>query len=158
MAPSRGARRAPAGPARARSARRSGAAAAWPTAPSPAATAQRTPKKMVRLALHSALSDRAADGRVLVVDEWGFDGPAPRTPSSALGLRNGVEGRVLGRAAPDDEAVWKSFRNLAQVHICCAGELNAYDVLVTDWVVFFADTLPRRPTPGRGSHADGGAM
>ena len=49
--------------------------------------AQRTPKKMIRLALRSALSDRAADGRVMVVDEWGIDEPRPSAPSSPRGAR-----------------------------------------------------------------------
>src|SRR5438874_997032 len=44
-------------------------------APKPRSYAQRTPKKMIRLALHSALSDRAADNRVVVVDQWSFDAP-----------------------------------------------------------------------------------
>ena len=51
---------------------------------------------------------------------------------------------------PDDEVVWKSLRNLGHVHICGAGELNAYDVLVSDWVVFTPDTLPMDKPVTRG--------
>ena len=84
--------------------------------------------------------------------DWGFDAPSTKDAIAALAAL-GVEGRVLVVLRPDDEAAWKSFRNLAHVHICGAGELNAYDVLVSDWVVFTPDTLPDRPPVTRGSHA-----
>ncbi len=108
--------------------------------------AQRTPKKMVRLALRSALSDRAGDGRVLVVD-WGFD--APKTAAAAAALAAlGVTGRALVVLDAEDEAVWKSFRNLGHVHLCDVRELNAYDVLCADWVIFTQATLPSStPSP-----------
>ena len=102
---------------------------------------QRTPKKMIRLALRSALSDRAADGKVVVLDTWGIDAPSTKAGIQALtGL--GVEGRVLVVVTLDDEAVWKSLRNLGDVHILLTNELNAYDVLVSDWVVFTEASLP----------------
>jgi large subunit ribosomal protein L4 len=95
---------------------------------------------MIRLALRSALSDRAAEGKVLVVD-WGID--APKTSAAVAALAAfGVEGRALVVLRAEDHAVWKSMRNLQDVHICEARELNAYDVLVSDWVVFTQDTLP----------------
>ena len=89
--------------------------------PKPRDYSQRTPKKMVRLALRSALSDRAAEGKVIVVDDWGID--APKTKAGvklleALGLRN--EGRAASAARPASccsaprEAVWKSLRNLGE--------------------------------------------
>ena len=109
-------------------------------APKPRDYAQRTPKKMIRLALKSALSDRAASDRVLVLD-WGLDAPSTKGALAALAA-NGVEGRVLVVLRPEDETIWKSLRNLPDVHVCSAGELNAYDVLVSDWVVFTPDTLP----------------
>src|SRR6188472_1382754 len=93
-------------------------------APKPRDYAQRTPKKMIRLALKSALSDRAAADRVLVLD-WGLDAPSTKGAIAALSA-NGVEGRVLAVLRPEDEAVWKSLRNLDHIHICGAGELNAY--------------------------------
>jgi len=121
-------------------------------APKPRSYAQRTPKKMIRLALKSALSDRAASGRVLVID-WGLDAPSTKGAVAALAA-NGVEGRVLAVLRPDDDVVWKSLRNLDNVHICGNGELNAYDVLVSDWVVFTPDTIPVDRPVTRGSHAE----
>ncbi len=122
-------------------------------APKPRSYAQRTPKKMIRLALKSALSDRAASGRVLVLD-WGI-GDAPSTKGALAALTaNGVEGRVLAVLRPEDQAVWKSLRNLDHVHVCGAAELNAYDVLVSDWVVFTPDTLPVDRPVTRGGHSE----
>jgi large subunit ribosomal protein L4 len=111
--------------------------------PKPRSYAQRTPKKMIRLALRSALSDRAAEGKVIVVDEWAFD--APRTRDAAAALRAlGVDGRVLIVLGDSDADVIaaKSFRNLPEVQIIEARELNAYDVLVNDYVVFTRATVP----------------
>jgi large subunit ribosomal protein L4 len=122
-------------------------------APKPRSYAQRTPKKMIRLALRSALSDRASSGRILVLD-WGLDAPSTKAARAALAA-NGVEGRVLVVLRPEDDIVWKSLRNLPEVHVCGAGELNAYDVLVSDWVVFTSDTIPsdRPVTRGRAASA-----
>jgi large subunit ribosomal protein L4 len=110
--------------------------------PKPRDYSQRTPKKMVRLALYSALSDRFASGRVKVVDDWGID--EPRTKQAievlaALGLRPSGERppRVMIVLSRQEHAVWKSFRNLgARVQIVLPEELNPYDVLVNDWLVF----------------------
>lgn len=109
-------------------------------APKPRDYSQRTPKKMIRLALKSALSDRAASGRVLVLD-WGLEAPSTKGAIAALAA-NGAEGKVLAVLRPEDVNIWKSLRNLGNVHICSVNELNAYDVLVSDWVVFTPDTLP----------------
>jgi large subunit ribosomal protein L4 len=119
-------------------------------APKPRSYAQRTPKKMIRLALKSALSDRAASGRVLVID-WGLDAPSTKGALAAL-TANGVEGRVLAVLRPEDDVVWKSLRNLEDVHVCGAAELNAYDVLVSDWIVFTPHTLPVDRPVTRGGH------
>ena len=109
--------------------------------PKPRSYKQRTPKKMVKLALRSALSDRAADGKVLVVEEWSFDAPATKAAAEALaGL--GAEGRILVVLGDGDENAWLSFRNLRKVHVLHARELNAYDILVADWIVFTKATLP----------------
>jgi large subunit ribosomal protein L4 len=115
--------------------------------PKPRSYRQRTPKKMVRLALISALSDRAAESKVAVVDSWGFD--TPRTKDAiaalgALGFRTAGERppRVLLVLDRTDEVAWKSFRNLGdRVQIILPEELNAYDVLVNDWLVFTSTTL-----------------
>ncbi len=109
--------------------------------PKPRSYRQRTPKKMVSLALRSALSDRARDEKVVVVDRWRFESPRTKDAMAALDALK-VEGRVLLVAERDETDVWKSFRNLPQVHLISPGELNAYDVLVSDSVVFTLDTLP----------------
>jgi len=118
--------------------------------PKPRSYAQRTPKKMVALALRSALSDRAADGKVVVVDGWDF--PAPRTRDARVALATlGLSGRVLLVLDRDNETAAKSFRNLPKVHLILPSELNAYDVLCSDWVVFTRSNLPgsdpTRPAP-----------
>jgi len=109
--------------------------------PKPRSYAQRTPKKMVRLALRSALSDRAADGKVVVVDDWAFDAPSTKAAVAALSALD-LEGRVLVVLSRDDVAAWKSFRNLPSVHVLEVAELNTYDVLVSDVVVFTRATVP----------------
>ncbi len=109
--------------------------------PKPRSYAQKTPKKMIRAALRSALSDRAADGKVLVIDGWGIDAPSTKAAVAALRALE-TEGRVLVVLAEADGAAWKSFRNVPEVHPVLARELNAYDVLVSDYVVFTRATLP----------------
>jgi large subunit ribosomal protein L4 len=110
--------------------------------PKPRSYKQKTPKKMVQLALRSALSDRAAEGRVVVVDDWNF-GPTPKTKAAKQALADlGVAGKALVVVTPDDHNASLSFRNLPEVHVLLAGELNAYDVLCSDWVVFTRASLP----------------
>jgi large subunit ribosomal protein L4 len=120
--------------------------------PKPRSYAQRTPKKMVRLALASALSDRAGEGRVLVIDDWAWTEPKTKDAITALGSL-GVEGRALVVLTRDDEVAWKSFRNLQHVHIITTGELNAYDVLASDWVIFTRASLPDSPKANNESSA-----
>lgn len=115
--------------------------------PKPRDYSQKTPKKMVRLALLGALSDRAALENVAVVDAWSFD--TPRTKDAiaaliALGLRTPGERepRLLLVLDRQDDAAWKSFRNLGKyVQIILPEELNPYDILVNDWLVFSSGTL-----------------
>ena len=109
--------------------------------PKPRSYAQKTPKKMIKLALRSALSDRASEGKVIVVDDWKFDTPSTKGAIAAL-VALGVEGKVLLVLDRGDVAAWKSFRNLGHVHIIETAELNTYDVLVSDFVVFTKSTLP----------------
>ena len=109
--------------------------------PRPRSYAQRTPKKMVALALRSALSDRASEGRVAVVDGWGISAPKTKDAKAALAAL-GLTGRVLVVLDREDEAAAKSFQNLPEVHLILPSELNAYDVLCSDWVVFTRDNLP----------------
>ena len=113
--------------------------------PKPRSYKQKTPKKMVRLALLSALSDRAADDKVVVIDGWNFDTPRTKDAIAALAALD-LEGRVLVVAERDDVNTWKSFANLGHVHVLSPGELNPYDVLVSDVVVFTTDTLPSSAT------------
>ena len=110
--------------------------------PKPRSYKQKTPKKMVQLALRSALSDRANDGKIAVVDRWPFETPKTKDAKAAL-TALGLEGKVLVVVGPDDVDISKSFRNLPDVHVLLASELNAYDVLCSDWVVFTEDTLPK---------------
>ena len=109
--------------------------------PKPRSYSQRTPKKMVRLALRSALSDRAADGKILVVDSWNWDTPSTKAARAALEALK-VSGRVMVVLSREDAVAARSFRNLPEVHVISTGELNAYDVLVNDFVVFTEATLP----------------
>ena len=109
--------------------------------PKPRTYRQKTPKKMVQLALRSALSDRAAMGRVAVVEEWGFAAPSTKDAIAALAALD-VDGRVLLVIDHEDVVTAKSFRNLSNVVVIPAGELNTYDVLASDWVVFTLSTLP----------------
>ena len=109
--------------------------------PKPRKYTQKTPKKMVNLALRSALSDRAAEGKVLVVDSWGWDEPKTKDAKAALEAL-GATGRVLVVLADGDAVAARSFRNLPEVQLIAARELNAYDVLVNDCVVFTQATLP----------------
>jgi large subunit ribosomal protein L4 len=82
--------------------------------PKPRDYRQRTPKKMVQLALRSALSDRAAGGKVVVVDNWSFSEPKTKDARAALDAL-GVEGKALVVVSREDEAAAKSFRNLPEV-------------------------------------------
>jgi large subunit ribosomal protein L4 len=113
--------------------------------PKPRDYGQRTPKKMIRLALHSALADRARDAKVLVVDDWGFEAPSTKAAKAALGAL-GLDGRVLVVVDRDDATTALSFRNLPDVQLIRPGELNAYDVLCNDWVVFTSANVPTRST------------
>ena len=109
--------------------------------PKPRSYRQKTPRKMVQLALRSALSDRASEGRIMVVDEWSWAEPSTKAAKSALAAL-GLSGRILVVLGRDQEEAYKSFRNLDEVQLILQGELNAYDVLCNDWIVFTAATLP----------------
>jgi large subunit ribosomal protein L4 len=125
--------------------------------PKPRSYAQRTPRKMIRLALASALSDRLAGDKVKVLDDWGIDTPSTKRAVEILSSLE-VDGRVLVVLTREDEAAWKSLRNLPDVHVLSTGELNAYDVLVSDWVVFTEASLPGpRPTETTSSETDADA-
>jgi large subunit ribosomal protein L4 len=109
--------------------------------PKPRKYDQKTPKKMINLALRSALSDRAAEGKVVVVDEWGFDAPKTKAAKAALSSL-GIEGKALVVVDRDDVNTIKSFLNLREVQLIEVAELNAYDVLCNEYIVFTKATLP----------------
>jgi large subunit ribosomal protein L4 len=117
--------------------------------PKPRSYRQRTPRKMVQLALRSALSDRAAEGRVAVIDSWGLAEPSTKAALAVLAALE-VTGKVLVVLSRADEAGAKSFRNLPDIHVISPGELNTYDVLRNDWVVFTPATVPGAPDAAAG--------
>jgi large subunit ribosomal protein L4 len=115
--------------------------------PVPRSYVQRTPKKMKAAALRGALSDRLSHGRVQVVSGF-VDGDMPRTKDAlavlgaAVGLGElGRPARVLVVAHRDDEVTWKSLRNVPHVHVLTEDQLNTYDVLASDHVVFTEQAL-----------------
>jgi len=109
--------------------------------PTPRKYSQRTPKKMVQLAMRSALSDRMTENKVVVVDEFSFAEPSTKSASAVL-KSLGVSERVLLVLERKDATSWKSFRNLRDVQVISTGELNAYDILCNDWIVFTKASLP----------------
>jgi len=121
--------------------------------PTPRDYTQKTPKKMKAAALRGALSDRAREGRVHVVSAF-VDGDAPKT-KAALATLNAVTQakRVLVVLDRDDVLNWVSLRNAPQVHLIEAGQLNTYDVLIADEVVFTETALAEYvagPAKGKG--------
>ncbi len=109
--------------------------------PKPRSYRKKINKKMNRLALCSALSDRAQSERVVVVDQWQF--ATPKTKDAVSALENlELDGKVMMVVAPTDDTAIRSFRNLPSVQLVQAAELNAYDVLCSDWLVFTSETLP----------------
>jgi large subunit ribosomal protein L4 len=114
--------------------------------PKPRKYGQKTPKKMIGLALRSALSDRAGEGKIIVVESWGWDKPSTKAAKSALaGL--GIDAKALVVVDRDDAAAALSFRNLVEVQLITPNELNAYDVLCNEYIVFTQSTLPSPATP-----------
>ncbi|MFW7414576.1 50S ribosomal protein L4 [Demequina sp. SO4-18] len=109
--------------------------------PQPRDYSQRTPKKMKAAALRGALSDRARAGRVHVLKNV-VTGDAPSTKTALAAISHATSGRsalvVLERA---DELSWKSLRNAAGIHLLAVDQLNTYDVLVSDDLVFTSGSL-----------------
>ena len=106
--------------------------------PQPRDYAQKTPKKMKAAALRGALSDRAANDRIFVVTNF-VEGDAPRTKDALAVLAQVTDGasrNILVVAQSDDELTWKSLRNVPAVHLLAEDQLNTYDVLLSDYVVF----------------------
>ena len=104
--------------------------------PVPRDYSQRTPKKMKAAALRGALSDRARAGLVHVVESF-VEGEKPSTKAAIAALRKVTEvGRVLVVLSDPSDLNWVSLRNEPSVHLIKAGQLNTYDVLVAEAVVF----------------------
>jgi large subunit ribosomal protein L4 len=123
--------------------------------PQPRDYTQKTPKKMKAAALRGALSDRAREGRVHVVSAF-VDGDAPKTKTALATLTSVTQAkRVLVVLDRDDVLNWVSLRNAPQVHLIEAGQLNTYDVLVSDEVVFTETALAEYvagPAKGKNGH------
>jgi large subunit ribosomal protein L4 len=105
--------------------------------PHPRDYSQKTPKKMKAAALRGALTDRAANGAISIVTSF-VDGEVPSTKVAMTLIKNAVgEARkILVIADRDDELTWKSLRNATAVHLIATDQLNTYDVLNSDHVVF----------------------
>src|SRR6201999_3012396 len=121
--------------------------------PKPRDYSQRTPKKMIAAALLGALSDRARNGRIHAVTEL-VEGQTPSTKSAKSFLATLVEGKkvliVIGRS---DETGAKSVRNLPGVHVLSPDQLNTYDVLRSDDVVFSVEALNAYIAAGKAANA-----
>jgi large subunit ribosomal protein L4 len=103
--------------------------------PKPRDYSQRTPKKMKAAALRVALSDRARNARLHVVDAFAAD--IPSTKGALDAIKAVTERRnVLVVLSRDEINAWLSLRNLPEVHLLHADQLNTYDVLVSDDVIF----------------------
>lgn len=114
--------------------------------PKPRDYSQRTPKKMKRKALLGALSDRAMGGQVRVVEGIGWE--TPKTSSASSLLTKMDSGRkVLLVLSTDDEVATRSFRNLPNVRLTRPGQLNTYDVLWSDTLVFTSASLESLTAP-----------
>jgi large subunit ribosomal protein L4 len=109
--------------------------------PSPRDYSQRTPKKMKAAALRGALSDRSRHGRVHVLSSL-VEGDSPSTKAAVTALSVlGDRRNLLVVLERGDEIGWKSLRNLDRVHVLPVDQLNTYDVLVSDDVVFTTGSL-----------------
>ncbi|MGD7789970.1 50S ribosomal protein L4 [Propionibacteriaceae bacterium Y1700] len=128
--------------------------------PTPRTYEQRTPKKMVVAALRGALSDRARGGRVHVVSDL-VTGEAPSAKQAVAALVSVLKLEALSRKVlvvitRDEDLVWLSLRNVPAVHAIAVDQLNAYDVLCNDDIVFTTDALAAfvaGPTRGRSAKA-----
>jgi large subunit ribosomal protein L4 len=126
--------------------------------PTPRSYDQRTPKKMKAAALRGALSDRARSGRVHVVESFVSGGkPSTKDALSALtGLTQ--RPRILVVLERGDDMTWLSLRNVDSVHILAVDQLNTYDVLLSDDVIFTKaayDTFVAGPSTGKSVKAVG---
>ncbi|MFF0148304.1 large subunit ribosomal protein L4 [Amycolatopsis sulphurea] len=124
--------------------------------PTPRDYSQRTPKKMKAAALRGALSDRARAGQLHVVTEL-VTGEKPSTKAAKTALAGVTQAkRVLVVLHRGEELSWVSLRNLPEIHLIWADQLNTYDVLVNDDVVFTRaayEAFVAGPVRGKGAKA-----
>ncbi len=109
--------------------------------PRPRSYAQKVNKKVTRKALASALSDRVQSERLLVIDAWSFDAPKTKDAAAVISALE-LSGRVVIVINDQDDTAARSFRNIPGVQLLQGSELNAYDILCSDWLVFTTSTLP----------------
>lgn len=109
--------------------------------PKPRDYSQRTPKKMKKLALRSALSDRVVSDGIFVIDEWKFE--KARTKDAVEAIESlGIDDRSILLVASDDEqSLGRSFRNIQGVSVISPSEMNPYDILRTDIILVGVDSL-----------------
>jgi large subunit ribosomal protein L4 len=119
--------------------------------PKPRSYEQRTPKKMIRLALLSALSDMAETERVIVLTDWEIEEPDTRAAAVIL-KKLRATGSVLCVLANDEIDIALSLRNIPEASITTHAELSAHDVVRADWIVFTERTLPASPSDFSGTH------
>ena len=124
--------------------------------PQPRSYEQRTPKKMKSAALRGALSDRAREGRIHIVSEL-VSGDVPSTKGATATLKAlNVEGQILIVLTREEAVAWLSLRNLGDVAIVAPDQLNTYDVLISDHLVFTRgayETFVAGPAKGKGAKA-----
>jgi large subunit ribosomal protein L4 len=120
--------------------------------PKPRTYEQRTPKKMIAAAIKGALSDRARNGRLHIISEFAI-GTAPSTKAAAAVLAQLTQRRnVLVVLDRSDDLSYKSLRNLQNVHVLPVDQLNAYDILLSDDLVFTKAALDAYIAgPGKGA-------
>ena len=124
--------------------------------PTPRDYAQRTPKKMKAAALRGALSDRAREGRIHVITEF-VTGETPSTKAAIKAIEAlGLEGNLLIAIDRGDDVSALSLRNVSSVHVLYVDQLNTYDVLCSDHVIFTSaamDAFLAGPATGKSSKA-----
>ena len=124
--------------------------------PQPRSYEQRTPKKMKSAALRGALSDRAREGRIHIVSEL-VSGDVPSTKGATATLQAlNVEGQILIVLTREEAVAWLSLRNLGDVAIVAPDQLNTYDVLISDHLVFTQgayESFVAGPAKGKGAKA-----
>ena len=118
----------------------SGGGVVW--GPHPRSYEQKVPKKVRTLALRSALSDRARDERIVVIEALTFEEPKTKLAAETLSTA-GITGTTLLVLGEQNDTVAKSFRNLPEVHVITVEHLNVYDIIARDWLVLTKDALEK---------------